>query len=56
MNFALVYLLERFFHRIFEFLRHWYVKSGRMYSSWFLDQLEEVDYYLAWRITFKNLL
>ena len=55
MNFALVYLGQRFFYRVTEFLRHWYVKSARMYSNWVLDKLEDLDYYLAWRITFKNL-
>src|SRR5512140_234660 len=55
MNFALVYLVQRFFYRIIEFLRHWYVKSGRMYSNWMIDKLGDLDYYLAWQITFKNL-
>lgn len=55
MNFALVYLVQRLFYRILEFLRHWYVKSVKMYSNWVLDKLSDVDYYLAFRITLKHL-
>ncbi|KKU91543.1 MAG: hypothetical protein UY23_C0001G0149 [Candidatus Jorgensenbacteria bacterium GW2011_GWA1_48_11] len=52
---ALAYLGERFFYRLFEFLRHWYVKSARVYSNFVIDRLERLDRYLAWRITLKNL-
>ena len=55
MNFAPGYLVVRFFYRIFEFLRHWYVKSIRWYSNAVLDRLQDIDRSLAWRITFKNL-
>lgn len=52
---ALVYVVERFFYRLIEFLRHWYVKSGRLYSNFVLNQLERLDYYLAWKITAQHL-
>ena len=52
---ALTYLVQRFFYRLIEFLRHWYVKSIRIYSNFVLDKLERLDYYLAWKITLKNL-
>lgn len=52
---ALFYIVERFFRRIFEFFRHWYVKSGRLYSNFVLNQLERLDYYLAWKITAQHL-
>lgn len=52
---AFVFLGGRFFYRIFEFLRHWYVKSARVYSNFVIERLERLDRYLAWRITFKNL-
>jgi len=55
MNNALVYLAHRFFYRIAEFLRHWYVKSAKIYSNWVLNKLEDIDYYLAWKITFKRI-
>ncbi|MFH1161667.1 MAG: hypothetical protein V1696_00075 [Candidatus Jorgensenbacteria bacterium] len=52
---ALVYVAERFFYRLIEFFRHWYVKSGRLYSNFVLNQLEKLDYYLAWKITARHL-
>ncbi len=55
MNIALVYVLERLFYRIVEFLRHWYVKSGRLYSNFVLNQLEKLDRSLAWKITAQHL-
>jgi hypothetical protein len=54
-SFALGYLALRFVYRIGEFLRHWYVKSMRMYWNWVLNGLAEIDQVLAWRITAKNL-
>lgn len=55
MILALSYLTQRFFYRLIEFLRHWYVKSVRIYSHFVLNQLERLDYRLAWKITLKNL-
>ncbi|HXF44261.1 MAG TPA: hypothetical protein VNK70_02235 [Candidatus Paceibacterota bacterium] len=55
MNFALIYVLERFFYRIYRFLDHWYVRSVKIYSNFILDLLGRVDYYLAWKITLRHL-
>lgn len=55
MNTSPVYLLYRFFYRIKEFLRHWYVKSAWVYSDFVISKLEKLDYVLAWKITIKNL-
>ena len=55
MALALIYLVQQFFYRLIEFLRHWYVKSIRIYSNFVLNKLERLDYYLAWEITLKNL-
>lgn len=55
MVLALGYLAQRFFYRIAEFFRHWYVKSVKIYSNFVLNQLERIDYYFAWKITLKNL-
>ncbi|MDI6820863.1 MAG: hypothetical protein QMD65_01655 [Patescibacteria group bacterium] len=55
-NNALVYLVEKLFYRIIQFFRHWYVKSMRIYFNFVMDQLKELDYFLAWRITLKHLL
>jgi len=54
-NFALSYLVQRFIYRIVEFLRHWYVKSVKIYSNFVLNILSRIDYYLAWKITLKYL-
>lgn len=55
MNFALGYLAYRFVYRIGEFLRHWYVKSMRIYGNFVINRLEHLDYFFAWKITLKNL-
>jgi len=55
MALAFIYLTQRFFYRIFEFLRHWYVKSMKIYLNFVINRLETLDYYLAWKITLKNL-
>ena len=54
-NNALTYLSKKFLYRIFDFLRHWYWYSTRIYSNRVLNFLETVDYRLAWEITFRNL-
>jgi hypothetical protein len=53
---ALVYLIQRFFYRIIEFLRHWYIKSFRYYSNFCLNVFERLDRFFAWKITFRNIL
>lgn len=55
MHFTLVYLIERIVHRVLDFLRHWYVKSLRIYSNFVLDQFEKLDRFFAWKITFQHL-
>ncbi len=55
MNFSVVYLVERFIYRIFEFLRHWYVRSARIYSNFILTKFERLDRRLALVVTLKNL-
>ncbi len=52
---AFIYLGEHFLYRIMEFLRHWYVKSGKIYSNFVLNKLSEIDEVLAWRITLNHL-
>lgn len=55
MALAFFYLTQRFIYRIKEFLRHWYVKSIKIYLNYAVNLLEKIDYYLAWKITLKNL-
>ena len=47
--------MERFVYRIIEFLRHWYVRSVRIYSNFILTRFERLDRKFAWMVTFKNL-
>lgn len=51
---AISYLAGHFFYHIVEFLRHWYLRSFKMYTGWVIDRLEEIDYYLAWRQTARH--
>lgn len=55
MDNALTYLFQKFACNIIEFLRHWYVRSARLYWYFIINKLERIDYRLAWKITLKNL-
>ena len=55
VDFTLLYLLRRFFHKIAEFFRHWYIDATKSYFSFFIDKLEDLDRYFAWKITFLHL-
>jgi hypothetical protein len=55
MSAALVYIVRRAAYRIAEFLRHWYVKSAKIYFNFVLNRLERLDYFFAWRITAQHL-
>lgn len=54
-SFALGYLAQRFVYRALDFLRHWYVKSVRIYWNSVFNWLQDIDRTLAWRITAQNL-
>jgi hypothetical protein len=55
MNSTIVYLFQRFFYRVFEFLRHWYVKSLFIYSHNVINFLERLDKNFAFKITLRHL-
>lgn len=55
MDFAFTYIISRFFYRIAEFLRHWYVVGTYRYSDFVMSGLRRMDRTLAWRITLKYL-
>lgn len=55
MNLAAVYLIQRFFYRIFEFLRHWYWKSLFIYSHAVITFLERLDKFFALKVTLRHL-
>jgi len=52
---AVIYLFNRFFYRIFEFLEHWYIGSFKVYSHFFISFLEKLDRTFAFKITLRNL-
>jgi len=54
-NLLVIYLIELFFHRLKEFLRHWYVKSFRIYSNRVVSFLEQLDRFFALKITLRHL-
>lgn len=53
MDFAPVYLVERFFYRLINFFHHWYVDGSRMIGHRFITALEEADRSLALKITIR---
>ena len=53
-DFALGYLLHRFFYRIFDFFRHWYVDGSRVIAHTFISTLERIDRSLAVKITLQH--
>ena len=53
MNFALTYLIRRFFYRIFDFFHHWYEDAVRVFNHWVISFYERLDQTFALRITFK---
>lgn len=56
MSFAAVYIVSRFFYRVFEFIRHWYWGGFLTVTHRTLNVLEKLDRMLAVRITFRYWL
>lgn len=54
-EFALGYLIHRFFYRIFDFFHHWYVDGSRTIAHRFVSTLEEIDKSFAIVITLRFL-
>lgn len=54
MNFALVYIVQRFVYRIVDFFHHWYVDGSRNAFHYFISALEEVDRAMAIKITLRH--
>lgn len=55
MDFSLVYLVTRFFYRIFDFFHHWYVDGSRVFGRKFIGVLTELDKTFALKVTFEHL-
>ena len=53
MDFSLVYLVQRFFFRIYDFFHHWYIDGSRAFGRLVIRTLEEIDKVMAIKITFR---
>lgn len=53
MNFALVYLVNRFFFRLSDFFHHWYIDGSRAIAHGSVSMLERIDRVIALRITLR---
>ncbi|MEK9180407.1 MAG: hypothetical protein AAB897_03270 [Patescibacteria group bacterium] len=54
MDFALIYLLQRFFLRLADFFHHWYVDGSRNIFHYFISLLENLDQTFALRVTLRH--
>ncbi len=54
MNFALIYIVNRFFYRIGDFFYHWYFHASRTLGHAFISFLERLDRTFAIRITLQH--
>lgn len=51
MDFAFIYIIQRFFYRFLDFFHHWYVDGSRFIAHTFLSALTEMDKTFAVGIT-----
>jgi hypothetical protein len=54
MDFAPAYLLQRFFYRIGEFFRNWYVDGSRAIGNRFMLALAVADQSFAIKVTLRH--
>lgn len=54
MDFAPVYLVQRFFYRIGSFFYHWYVGGSRAIGNKFMLTIEAIDQSFAVKITLQH--
>lgn len=55
-NFAVAYLANRFFFRVGDFFRHWYMDGTRAFAARFMNTLERADRTFAVRVTARHIL
>ena len=53
-NFAVSYLIYRFFYRIYDFFRHWYVDGSIAIARLFMVTLEDADRSFAVKVTAQH--
>ena len=54
MDFAPVYLIQRFFYRIYDFFHHWYVDGSRAFGRKYIQLLSDIDVTFAVKITLRH--
>jgi hypothetical protein len=54
MDFAAVYLVQRFFYRIFDFFHHWYIDGSRAIGRSFMATMAAADHSLALKVTVRH--
>ncbi len=54
MDFAPVYLIQRFFYRIFDFFHHWYIDGSRAIARRFMGAIAAADHSLALGVTIRH--
>lgn len=55
MSFAPVYLVHRFFFRLYDFFHHWYVHGTKFFMRRYLLALNSIELTFAVRLTFRHL-
>lgn len=50
-----VYLVYGLIYRVADFLRHWYIRSFRIYGSFVVSALEQIDTVFALKITLRHI-
>ena len=53
MNFAVVYIINRFFYRLIDFFHNWYVHGSKFLIHRFVSVLEEIDRTVAIKVTLR---
>jgi hypothetical protein len=54
MDFSIVYLVRRFFYRLFDFFHHWYVDGSRAIARRFMAAMTVADQSFAVAITLRH--
>ncbi len=54
MDFAVVYLIQRFFYRIFDFFHHWYIDGSRAFAQRFMETIAAADRSFALKVTLRH--
>ena len=54
MDFALVYLVQRFFYRFLDFFHHWYADGSRVFAHRLISTLQAADQTIAFKITMMH--